>query len=718
MAEAVLKTIEGNADWLPSVPVPVPMQKNQPCIKAHRQCHVSTTIIERYGKPIRDAVNILSDSLAERGSSKLRNLLFSTVRRKPALGIVRTDAEMVAWIMTSIWVVGVAVRAIPETAGLKDAEKWFFGARRPRQLTSLMCDRAIREAEKSLRATSSASAYHNLLPYILDPHGPGSRLSVQRNPETRVVQERKRTTGVFYTPADVAEFMVKGCLKSMDNKKIPTVFDPACGTGVFLRAALKILKQYHPEVGKFSLASKYLFGVDIDPWPLEAAAFVLLADTWADESGGLESPNSLWQRLRMNLACIDTLNIDPMSDNTGATNMVGRSKNRESITDLFPALEIEPSVIVGNPPYARLGDRSDIKELRNSFNTLSVKQDRNAEVCLVFIEQMIRMACKSECAGALVLPLSVACNSGAQFIAARKLIQKTLGQWRFAFFDREPQALFGEDVKTRNTILFWSRNKSSNNTVIASSPLQKWRGEFRAVMLNNIRFTEFDGDIQAGIPKIDGTCQASALGILRARWDQLKHAVKGVERLSLAESTDASDHIVFVGPTAYNFLNVFLKPPVMPNKGLVLSKNPLHAIVCASTEDALVVFSLLTSHLAYWWWHTHGDGFHVTKQFIQNLPFGLDILKGNLADGLCECGLSLWSIIKNDPISSLNRGRTSLAYSPNGHDYLRLQADRTLIHAAGIGEEFVDELQQFTAHTIAAKPRNHSSNKAYEYRRK
>jgi type I restriction-modification system DNA methylase subunit len=138
----------------------------------------------------------------------------------------------------------------------------------------------LAEAELTLRSKADARAYLELLPYILDPHGPGSRLSVKRNPQTGTARARKRAEGVFYTPADVAEYMAGACLDFLDRLCPPMVFDPACGTGVFLRAALKQLRILYPRQNAFSLASTCLFGADIDPWPLDAAAFVLFADMW------------------------------------------------------------------------------------------------------------------------------------------------------------------------------------------------------------------------------------------------------------------------------------------------------------------------------------------------------------------------------------------------------------------------------------------------------
>ena len=289
----------------------------------------------------------------------------------------------------------------------------------------------------------------------------------------------------------------------------------------------------------------------------------------------------------------------------------------------------EPTVIVGNPPYADLGNPPHFGDLVQPFKTLQVKPLPTAEVYVAFLEQMLRLGSRKQCAGSLVLPLSIASNVGPQFAVARQLIQETPGKWRFAFFDREPQALFGEDVKTRNAILFWSRDASFTSSVLASGPLRRWRGDSRAAMFDGISFTPISCDIQSGIPKVEGGKQAIAMETLGARWERLGQSVHSVNRMSLAEALTTGDNVVLVGNTAYNFLNVFLRPPESVLEGRdPLSENPLHAIHCATPEMAFAVYGILSSHLAYWWWHAHGDGFHVLRRFILHFPFGNDVLDG------------------------------------------------------------------------------------------
>ena len=258
-------------------------------------------------------------------------------------------------------------------------------------------------------------------------------------------------------------------------------------------------------------------------------------------------------------------------------------------------------------------------------------------------------------------------------------------------------------MKTRNAIMLWSRTAAHAIPSVFTGPLRKWRGESRAEMFRGLRFTAIDRRIGAGIPKIEGDCQAAALQRLSSRLQRLGQVSRSIERVHLYETSHADDTIVFVGPTAYNFLNVFLRPP----RGFVdevqsLSEHPLHAVRCASRADALAIFAILSSHLAYWWWHTHGDGFHVSKRFIAELPFGIEDLTENVVGALSKSGAALWSLIQSKPIISLNRGRTSLAFTPNGYDDIRRRIDEVLADVAGLESAFIDELQQFTARTVAA----------------
>ena len=80
-------------------------------------------------------------------------------------------------------------------------------------------------------------------------------------------------------------------------------------------------------------------------------------------------------------------------------------------------------------------------------------------------------------------------------------------------------------------------------------------------MFMTLKFTVINEDIRTGIPKIDGASQATALRILNLRWGRFDQVVHSIKRIKLVETVDVDDGVVFVGGTAYNFLNVFLKPP-------------------------------------------------------------------------------------------------------------------------------------------------------------
>ena len=93
----------------------------------------------------------------------------------------------------------------------------------------------------------------------------------------------KRAAGAFYTPHYLADFMVQQCFsRYLEQKKIPCVLDPSCGSGVFLVSAFKQqIEMLKREKGILSsqdlntLMTEMVLGVDINPSALRISCFSL-----------------------------------------------------------------------------------------------------------------------------------------------------------------------------------------------------------------------------------------------------------------------------------------------------------------------------------------------------------------------------------------------------------------------------------------------------------
>ena len=62
-----------------------------------------------------------------------------------------------------------------------------------------------------------------------------------RDPTTATARAAKRLNGVFYTPADVAEYMAAGVMGERESPDKLRFLDPSCGTGVFFVALIRTL---------------------------------------------------------------------------------------------------------------------------------------------------------------------------------------------------------------------------------------------------------------------------------------------------------------------------------------------------------------------------------------------------------------------------------------------------------------------------------------------
>lgn len=693
----------------------IPQPPPGPRLSVPRRGHVLSSAAEVFGEPIRAAVTTIAAGLRPHMAAFPAATARSATVGPPSVLLTRSAAEMAAWHLCTQWVLGVVLGALKDAGTLTEAATWFAndltGSLAP--VAAQLGSHTHKAALAQLRSIADPEALADLLPYVLDPHGPGSRLSVMRDPTTRATREKKRSSGVFYTPADVADHMMRLALNHAPLSHPLTVFDPACGTGVFLRSALAALGARHPTADPLTLAEQSLFGVDIDPWAVDATAYVLLHDALARQPLGRRKPISLWRLLRGNLAVADALSIDPAhAGDDAAPGPDGHRQRRQplrheikariAINDLFPKMLRGPRIIIGNPPYAPIGLRPDLINLGTIFETLRPVAP-TSDIHPLFIEQMVRLAAP-ETSGALVVPLSISFNSRPQYTAARGLVGRTAGAWRFSFFDREPHALFGEDVKTRNTIVSWSRQDSASRAQIMTGPLLKWRGDTRARLFESIHFTEITTPIGNGIPKLSGALQSETFTRLQSKGSRLADLFLSISGSELTDTFQANASTVFVGSTAYNFINAFLKPPANLRPSGRASSNTVHAIRCASPGDAHLVYAILSSRVTFWLWHVIGDGFHVSRTFLEDLPIGAASFDNRTGNQLAELGQQLWVQLRSTPLSSNNRGRTSVAFPATRARDQQQEIDNLIIGALGLTSSFANNLSVFINSVVAAAP--------------
>ncbi|WP_425618795.1 class I SAM-dependent DNA methyltransferase [Anatilimnocola sp. NA78] len=167
----------------------------------------------------------------------------------------------------------------------------------------------------------------------------------------------RRARGVFYTPVEVAEWITQAAYGPLvrvwnGESSPPRMIDPACGGGVFLAAAARLLRERCAQLGWSEAQTRKacrgaIFGTDIDPAAVQTAAQQL------PELGG-------------NLRCADSL-----ADSSRA----------------------QFEVVLGNPPYvsirelARTHSAAQVHSLRDRYETAT----GNFDLYVLFIERALEL---------------------------------------------------------------------------------------------------------------------------------------------------------------------------------------------------------------------------------------------------------------------------------------------------------------------------------------
>jgi len=672
---------------------------------------------EKISKAYRDAFSPLMD-IGEIESSKGQTI------------------RLAASSILSIWTLSQVALGNAAPKSFQEAENWFLGKRFPPNLPHMteLCDSW--PPKKSLEVLSNLrydADFVDVFPYVVEVF---ETLTVHR-PRGHV--PAKRRLGLYYTPSDVAEYVVQDVLvpwKTRMTTRTHAVerncLDPACGSGVFLRAFLdKCLgkaSHEHEQESKLN-AVRFIYGMDSSPQAIQSCTFTLLLDCMDDVLVRRLDPWCAWQAIRGNLAVVDSTELlgqgvtdsgsaarrlksrlyvrdELLNTNQSEPSSIGiSSEARHSgplmhanpilIGDVFPERSEACSVIVGTPPYSK-AKHSDTQMTLSNWSE-QVGKSVLAPAYLPFVEMMWRFADKRYARTGMVLPLSLACHSGKRFRALRRAIAMANGKWRFAFFDRTPDSLFGDDVKTRNSIAL--AEFPAVNKTIGTTSLMRWNSRNRKHLFDRTTYTDLGTmSIERLIPKIGSELELSVYKALRSRTEELG----SLWNLPSHRLRTGARSCVFFRSTGYNWLPVFRSPPAAEASTVPVTGNSFHRLCFANPTDADFVFAVASSWMTYWLWRVEGDGFHLNESFLEGLPFHPSAFSENDLGRICDLSDALWKELQKYPVEKLNAAVLAVSYRPYECSAIIDDIDRILIETYKIPRDFFDALRHFVRETIRA----------------
>lgn len=595
-------------------------------------------------------------------------------------------ARRSAWAVMAEWLVAASLGEPCASEGLGAAHAWFWRG----------SDRAIGKVPERSIAIDLGSAVETraLLPYLLDPLSAATRRDLLQGQSTPVERGARKKAGRYYTPGDVAFLMVSHLHLSSTRPDEGLWLDPAHGSGVFLRAVFSAL-------GGSAEAAARIYGIDVDAFAAESAAFVLTAEDLL-LNPGKAPPWERWHTFRRNLVTGDALLIDvsPLDCRTSVgLDVAGTAKDAHPLGTFKPwrLQSVFPEIadhgfarIVANPPYAPLQPTAAVSYVAGLHPVTGGAA--SLDISPVFVEVCTNLL-TSDGAMGIVLPLSIVASTRSPFPELRRHLLDQHGRLELRSFDRAPDALFGDDVKTRNSIVYLDR--SGPNELLAT-PLVRWTSRNRQTALVNtpsVSITDVPG-VPEFIPKIGSHWERQLLFACLKQSRHLKDLHINRRLLPLQQMTvpsgQAQSGLLALAPTAYNFLGVVRDPSMAVLSGHD-SQSGFSMLDFGSEQLASSVYALLSSRLAFWLWRVTGDGFHVTGALFQRIPVPWD--DWGRSERFANLGDQLWKVALDNAVISRNRGRTTVSYPSWLHSELIDEIDAEL--EGFIGVAYADRLRKW-----------------------
>lgn len=384
----------------------------------------------------------------------------------------------------------------------------------------------------------------------------------------------RKSKGVYYTPQDVVEFIllnsVKMACKSLqpnnlhvlDLNGIPyntfcynkTIYDPTCGTGVFVLSALELkldlLDLHHTNVtkGKIKKVVESIKGNDLNKDSITIT------------------------KIRLFLCVLHRYGVRKVS---GLANVLNDCYECYDYVEHKPKIENKYDIIIGNPPYVE-----DTK-------STSIPEKKYGNIYANVLEHAALQLKPGGVMG-FVIPLSYVSTPRMGKIRD-ELYTIVREQYVLSYADR-PDCLFNS-VHQKLCILFGRNSKGKFKTF--TSNYKYWYKEERCDLFNNAEVVENRFAESGYVPKL-GNKTDTSLYIKVTKFNT-----------SIMELLEKNRSAVYLNMRATFWIKAFLSKHTGAEYKIFKCDNKNYAKFC---------MCLLNSSLFWWYWICVSDCWHITRK--------------------------------------------------------------------------------------------------------
>lgn len=516
------------------------------------------------------------------------------------------------------------------------------------------------KAIETINKCYEAETFLYLLPYALEilEYSERDLQHAEKDRRNGVVTVKKKQRGIYYTPNDIVFYMVNACIKDLKKQSVHKnlenykFIDFSCGSGIFLLQIFKSLIMDHGnnDIEKYiSIIRSSLFGIDISPYAVDNARFLIISYISLLVGHNELDYDALINVLNKNIICTDTTNL-------------------HTLTNEYPYFPQRFNCIVGNPPYVTTKEQEQSNT--NFFRS---------NIFIHFIHNLIDYS-EENSVSALVVPLSFSYSSYMGFRKIRKRIEQDVASWQIENYDRSPDSLFGDDVKSRNCIIVRKSNHGLKS--MHTTGLLRWTSVNRnSFLLSPKTYVDIsDISIEPFVPKLGSSIELQAYKTLNNENSLFQY---------LKPTCPESKTKLVLNSTAYNWICAYDHiPPAVEKTGNMYTSKGKKYFTTNSIDDLYFALTSLNSVTAFWFWTVTGDGFHVTNRFLQCFGINKHLFNITTFAQMVNLGKQFSRQLLSFPTQSVNKGKVITNYDHTNLMTIIFEIDSLIAQALNLPDQF------------------------------